>query len=48
MAATKGNQFWKFIDPESIGRNLKFETPKLLWEKTIEYLNIFKNAMIIL
>lgn len=37
MAAPKGNQFWKLIDPDKVGRNPIFETPTELWEAVSEY-----------
>ena len=37
MAAPKGNQFWRNIDPKNIGRNPKFETPEELWNAAVEY-----------
>ena len=33
MAAPKGNQFWRNIPYEKIGRPLGFETPEILWEE---------------
>lgn len=37
MAAPKGNQFWKLIKAEDIGRNMRFETPQMLWEGAQSY-----------
>ena len=37
MAAPKGNQFWKNIDPKDIGRNKIFESPDDLWDKACGY-----------
>jgi len=37
MAAPKGNQFWKNIPYENIGRKRNFPEPKDLWEETQKY-----------
>jgi len=33
----KGNQFWKKIDPEDLGRNPKYKEPIELWEDAEKY-----------
>ena len=37
MAAPKGNQFWKNIDPDNLGRPPKWKTPTALWEAIQPY-----------
>lgn len=37
MAAPKGNQFWRNIDPRKLGRNPKYKTPGELWKDAVKY-----------
>lgn len=37
MAAPKGNQYWKMIDPDKLGRDPNFGSPIELWEACKEY-----------
>jgi len=37
MAAPKGNQYWKLIDPDKVGRDPNFSSPEELWERCKEY-----------
>lgn len=41
MAAPKGNQFWKNIDPKDLGRNPNYSSPTELW---IEAMGYFKEC----
>ncbi len=34
-----GNQLWRRVDPEKLGRPPKYETPEELWEAITEYFN---------
>ena len=34
---TQGNQFWRNIDPDDLGRNPKYKTPNELWEDSVKY-----------
>lgn len=37
MAAPKGNQYWKFADPECLGRPRNYPKPNDLWEAVKPY-----------
>lgn len=37
MPAPKGNQYWRLIDPDKIGRDPEFSSPTELWERCKEY-----------
>lgn len=47
MAAEKGNQYWRLIDPDKLGRDPRFATPKELWEECKEYFEWIDNTPII-
>ena len=39
----KGNQLWRNIDPNSIGRNPKYEEPSDLWKDILTYFDYCDN-----
>lgn len=47
MPAPKGNQYWKLIDPDNIGRDPEFSTPNDLWERCKEYFEWIDSTPII-
>lgn len=42
----EGNQRWRNIDPDKIGRDAKYETPKDLWDGVLPYFDHCDNTPI--
>jgi hypothetical protein len=43
MAAPKGNQFWKYVDPENAGRPRKYKTVEELKKPVLEFFEYVVN-----
>ena len=39
----KGNQLWRNVDPENIGRKPKFENASALWNNALKYFDYCDN-----